>query len=189
MMHQRRTKPLIAEGTANGSSAPSEYVIRAVLDGLDQVAIKMEIKWGIDRLRLLVSDFLRVKFDAQKDKLDAAIATSREGYTRAQAEGMKRAWAALDIAATEAGAKSLSPEIWECALPSSGEVVSIVRTEVEAHHICRECRVFTIDEIAQIIDGLPDAVLEVKKVFPGAAVTGVREREPVDWEKGDDLPI
>ena len=48
---------------------------------------------------------------------------------------------------------------------------------------------FTIDEIALVIDGLPDAVLEAKKVFPGAAVTAVRERKPIDWEKGDELPI
>ncbi len=188
MMSQQRTKPLIAGDIANDPLAPSEYVIRAIIDGLDQVAVEMERKWGIDRLRLLVSDFLRAKFDAQKGKLDAAIATNREVYIRAQAEGMKRAWAALDKAATDAGAKPLSPDVWECVL-SSGEVISIVRTEAEANHICRECRVFTIDEIALVIDGLPDAVLEAKKVFPGAAVTGVRERKPIDWEKGDELPV
>ena len=40
-----------------------------------------------------------------------------------------------------------------------------------------------------VIDGLPDAVLEAKKVFPGAAVTGARERKPINWEKGDEIPI
>ena len=79
--------------------APSSYAIQAIIDGLDQVAVEMERKWGIGRLRLLVSDFLRAKFDSQRDKLAAAIATNREVYIRAQAEGMKRAWAALDNAA------------------------------------------------------------------------------------------
>ena len=88
--------------------APSEYAIRAIIDGLDQVAVEMERKWGVGRLRLLVSDLLRAKFDAQKDKLDAAIATNQEHYIRAQAEGMKRAWAALDKAASEAGHRPLS---------------------------------------------------------------------------------
>ena len=185
-MSQQRTKPLIAGDIANDPLAPSDYAIRAVLDGLDQVAVEMERKWGVDRLRLLVSDFLRAKFDAQKDKLDAAIDTDRETYIRAQAEGMKRAWAALDKSATDAGAKPLSPEVWECSLPSSGEVISIVRTEAEAHHVCRECRVFTIDEIALVIDGLPEAVLEAKRVFPGATVTQVGKPN-IDWEKGDDL--
>jgi hypothetical protein len=53
--------------------APPDFAIRAILDGLDHVAAGMERKWGLGRLRLLVSDLLRAKFDAQKDKLDAAI--------------------------------------------------------------------------------------------------------------------
>jgi hypothetical protein len=71
--------------------APPELVTQAILDGLDETARQMEHKWGVDRLRLLVSDFLRMKFDAQKAKLDAAIATDQEVYVRAQAEGMRRA--------------------------------------------------------------------------------------------------
>ncbi len=173
---------------ATDPMAPSHYAIRAVLDGLDQVALEMERKWGVGRLRLLVSDLLRAKFDAQKDKLDAAIQTDREQYVRAQGGGMKRAWAALDTAASEAGAKPLSPHVWECVLPSTGEVVSIVRTEAEAHHVARECRVFTLEEIARLIDGLPGAVLEAKRVFPGATVTRVGKPE-MDWKRGDEIPF
>ncbi|MDA1133256.1 MAG: hypothetical protein O2905_08575, partial [Proteobacteria bacterium] len=71
--------------------APSDYAIRAILDGLDHLALDMERKWGVDRLRLLVADPLRARFDAQKDKLDAAVVANEERYVRAQAEGMKRA--------------------------------------------------------------------------------------------------
>ena len=53
--------------------APARYRIQAMVDGLDQVAIAMERKWGVGRLRLLVSDLLRSKFDEQKDRLDTAI--------------------------------------------------------------------------------------------------------------------
>ncbi len=169
--------------------APPDYVIRAVLDGLDQMASEMERKWGVDRLRLLVSDLLRVKFDAQTGRLDAAIEADRVQYIQAQAEAMKRAWLALDAAATEAGHPPLSPEVWECTLPSTGEVVSMVRTEAEAHHVCRDGRVFTLDEIARLIDGLPEAVLEAKRIFPGATVTDVRPRKPIDWKKGDEIPF
>ena len=72
-------------------------------------------------------------------------------------------------------------------LPSSGEVVSIVRTETEAHHVARECRVFTLDEIARLLDGLP-GVLEAKRVFPGATVTRAGPPE-FDWERGDEIPF
>jgi hypothetical protein len=173
---------------ATDPMAPPEYAIRAILDGLDHIAVTMERSWGVGRLRLLVSDLLRAKFDAQKDKLEAAIATNQVSYIRAQAEGMKRAWAALDQAAREAGHPPLSPEVWECVLPASGEVVAIVRTEAEAHHVCREMPVFTLAEIGRLIEGLGPAVLEAKRVFPGAAVAAIRSRE-INWEKGDEIPF
>ena len=183
-----RPVPAAILDPATDPLAPSEYAIRAIIDGLDQVAVEMERKWGVGRLRLLVSDLLRARFDAQKDKLDAAIATNQEQYIRAQAEGMKRAWAALDKAASEARRPRLSPDVWECVLPSSGEVVAIVRTEAEAHHVCRELPVFTLEEIARLIEALGPTVLEAKRVFPGATVSGIRKPE-IDWEKGDDIPF
>jgi hypothetical protein len=79
-------------------SSSSTYRIQAMVDGLGQLALAMERKWGVDRLRLLVSDLLRAKFDEQKDRLDQALATNNEAFVRAQVEGMRRAWTALDRA-------------------------------------------------------------------------------------------
>ena len=79
---------------------------------------------------------------------------------------MRRAWSALNCAAHDAGEKPLAPEVWECVLPSTGEVVSLVRTETEAHHVARECRVFTVAEVAILIEALGDGVLAVKHSFP-----------------------
>ena len=101
---------------------------------------------------------------------------------------MKRAWAALDQAATEAGAAPLSPEIWDCVLPGTGEVVAIVRTEAEAHHVARQCRVFSLAEIARLIDGLPDTVLAAKRLFPGATVAGIGKPK-INWKQGDEIPF
>ncbi len=145
----RRASKLNPETEAMSSSA---YRIQAMVEGLDQVAVAMERKWGVGRLRLIVSDFLRAKFDEQKDRLDAAIQSGEERYVAAQVEGMTRAWSALDRAAHDAGEKPLAPEVWECVLPSTGEVVSLVRTAAEAHHVARECRVFTVDEVAMLIE-------------------------------------
>ncbi len=173
---------------ATDPQAPPEYVIRATVDGLDRVAAEMERKWGFGRLRLLVGDDLRARFDAQRDKLDAAIASQRVRYVQVQADGMRRAWAALDAAAIQAGHAPLAPEVWECVLPESGEVVSIVRSEAEARRVGRECRVFTLAEIARLIEALGDTVRAVKRAFPGAEVTGIRNK-PIDWERGDDIPF
>ena len=104
---------------------------------------------------------------------------------------MRRAWLALDRAATESGAQPLAPEVWECVLPASGEVVSIVRTEIEAHHVARGSEVWTLAEIAVLIRRLGGDLRRVKRTFPGSAVVEVRDRHPppIDWEKGDDLPF
>ena len=89
----------------------------------------------------------------------------------------------------DAGEQPLSPLVWECVLPETGEVVSLVRTDAEAQHVAREGRVFTVGEVAMLIAGVGDAVLEVKQQFPGATVTGIRRKPPIDWERGDDLPL
>ena len=169
--------------------APSAYRIRSMVDGLDQVALAMERKWGVGRLRLLVSDFLRAKFDEQKDRLDAALRSGEERFVSPQVEGMRRAWAALDRAAHEAGASPLAPQVWECVLPSTGEIISLVRSAEEAHHVARDGRVFTAAEVAVLIEALGDGALTVKRRFPGATVTGVRRKAPVDWERGDEIPF
>jgi len=169
--------------------APSAYRIRSMVDGLDQVALAMERKWGVGRLRLLVSDFLRAKFDEQKDRLDAALQSGEERFVSPQVEGMRRAWTALDRAAHEAGASPLAPQVWESVLPSTGEIISLVRSPEEAHHVAREGRVFTVAEIAILIEALGDGVLDIKQKFPGATVTGLRRKAPVDWARGDDIPF
>jgi hypothetical protein len=169
--------------------ATSAYRIRSMVDGLDQVASDMERKWGVGRLRLLVSDFLRAKFDEQKDRLDAALRSGEERFVAAQVEGMRRAWTALDRAAHDAGASPLAPQVWEYVLPSTGEIISLVRSEDEAHHVAREGRVFTVAEVAILIEALGDGVLNIKQKFPGAAVTGIRRKAPVDWERGDEIPF
>ena len=178
-------------GLASDPAAPPELVIKAILDGVHVLARQMEGKWGVGRLRLLVGDALRIKFDAQKAKLDAAIATDQETYVRAQAEGMRRAWLALDRAATENGAQPLAPQIWECVLPASGEIVSIVRTQAEAHHVAGESEVWTLAEVAVLIERLGDDVRQLRRTFPGSAVVELRDRDPppIDWDKGDDPPF
>jgi hypothetical protein len=183
------SRPARKLSPATEALAPPAYRIQAMVDGLDQAAIAMERKWGVGRLRLLVSDFLRAKFDEQKDRLDAAVASGQEQHVAVQAEGMRRAWDALDRAAHEEGAQPLAPQVWECVLPSTGEIVSLVRSTEEAHHVAREGRVFTTAEVAILIEALGDGVLGIKQKFPGATVAGIRKKPPIDWARGDEIPF
>jgi hypothetical protein len=163
---------------------------RVAIECLDEIAMAMERKWGIGRLPRLVDPALAAKFDAQREKLNDALASERHDAIAAQAAAMERAWKALDAAAIAAGAKPLSPTVWETALPSTGEIVAIVRTAEEASAVAHERNgaVYTLAEVAVAIDAIHDDIRAVKQTFPGAAVKAVRHRElgigsgPIEYE-------
>lgn len=184
--------------TAQQAMAPDHYKKRSLTEGLDYLAREMEIKWGVDRLPLLVSDQMRVAFYRQKDLLDEALQSGDLTLIDIQVGGMKRAWQALDQEATRSQQVVLSADIWEVRLPVSGRVVAIVKTSAEAHAIARpDLETWTITEIAQLIDGMDENVAKIKQLFPGAEVTAITKKEtpsqqqdkPFDWSKGDDIPF
>lgn len=183
---------------AQQAMAPDHYKKRSLTEGLDHLAKQMETKWGVDRLPLLVSDQLRAAFYQQKDLLDEALTSGDLALIDIQVGGMKRAWEALDQAATQSGQSILSADIWEVKLPVSGRVVAFVKTSAEAQVIARpDLETWTVSEIAQLIDGMDENVRAVKQLFPGAEVTAITKKEtpsqtdekPFDWSKGDEIPF
>jgi hypothetical protein len=170
-------------------SAPSEYRVQAMVDGLDHVAAEMERVWGVGRLRFLASDLLRAKFDEQQARVDAAVASGQESFVRVHVEAMLRAWQALDRSAREAGHEPLSSEVWEVALPTSGEVIALVRDAADSPSVAQGRPVFTLPEVARLIETLGATVLETKRFFPGAVVTDAHSSKSFDWSKGDDMPF
>ena len=166
--------------------ASDRTIIQAVVDGVDQVAHEMEMKWGVDRLRLLVDDDLRARFDQQAELFDDAILAKDAKDVREHGDAMRRGWQALDQAAADAGQSELAPSVWE--FQTANGVIAVVRTNPEAHAVAgdeRGVEVWTLDEIAELIANFPEAVRAVKRVFPGAKVTDVK---PIDWTIGDELP-
>ena len=172
------------------SSARSDRLdASAYIERLDEVARQhAERRWGIGRLPRLVDPGLRLRFDRQREKLNQAVAADNPGIIKIQAEGMARAWQALDKAATAAGALPLKPEIWECRLPASGRIVAIVRTEAEARHVAPDRECWSLAEIALLIERLGDGVRQVKATFPGAAVIGLRPHE-LEELLDDEIPF
>lgn len=175
--------------------APAGHFQKAITDGVDFIASEMERKWGIGRLRLLVNDDLRSRFDAQAEKFDAAIQSAQTDLLSVQAEGMKRAWQALDKAATAAGQQPLSAEVWEVKLPGSEKIVAVVRTTSEAHMVATPDReTWTLSEIAHLIEHAGSIIADIKRTFPGAEITAIHGKanppdKPFDWSKGDDIPF
>jgi hypothetical protein len=168
--------------------AAHSITTQSILDGLDARAKDLERKWGVERLRLLVGDELRIRFDQQRRHLNDAPASGDAEQIALHAAAMRRGWDALDSAATEAGAEPLNPVVWECSLPN-GEVVSIVRTEAEAHHVCREGETWTLAEIGRLIERLGKDTRQIKNLFPGATVAEIRNRPNPDEPFYDDTEL
>jgi hypothetical protein len=167
------TRPLGAP--QSWARTPGTYIAaQALIDGVDQVAIVMETRWGAGRLRLLVSAELREKFDRQRYLFNQAIWHGNLESIRRESSRMANAWQALSRAAEAAGAAPLSPEVWEVTL-NDGTVAAIVKTPEEAKAVVREGRkvvVYTLNEIGRMLANYR-AVSEVKTTFPGATVVGI----------------
>lgn len=166
---------------------------QSFIDGADALAQEMEKKWGCDRLRLLVSNELREKFDRQRLKFHEAYQTGGVADVRREAARMVNAYMALDDAAEAASKHPLSPTVWEVRLPN-GKLVALVRTPEEAHAVNRDGRqmaVYTLDEIANLIQGFP-ALAKAKETWAGATVTAVRTNigDPLEGMElpDDELP-
>lgn len=172
-------------------------LVRAALDRLDHTARTMERKWGVGRLRLLVDDILRAKFDRQAKLLDGVLWTedpNARGDSRtilAQIDAMERGWRKLDAVAGVAHVPK--PSTWiECVAPA-GQLFVVVPDNADASLLDDQLRgraasVYTAAEVGRLLEAWPQ-VATAKAVFPGATVTEIRSRRAPDWEVGDDLPF
>ena len=153
---------------------------QAHIDGADDAAVTMEQKWGVGRLRLLVSPELRDKFDRQRYLFNQAIWHGDLEAVRRESSRMTAAWLALDKAAPAADV--LSPEVWEVAL-ADGTVAALVPDTAAACGVMtsgRHVAVYTLEEIACILSH-NTAITEAKLTFPGATVEAVRRpSDPLD---------
>ena len=175
-------------------SSPGVYIAgQEEVDDLDLVAIEMEKKWGADRLRLLVPKELREKFDRQRYLVNQAVWHGELEDVRRECRRMIKAWRALDGAAEAAGAVPVaSGEVWEC-VGASGAVYALVRQASDARHVKpdgRHVQVYTLDEVAHLLDGFP-ALAKAKALFPGAAVVKVRTNigDPLDGLSSSHEPL
>lgn len=182
-------------------SAEDCATLQAHLDGVDQVAKEAEAEWGVDRLPVLVDVELRAKFYRQRVKWMDAMQTAwgSKMLTRDQLDAvagksaaMQRAWGALVDAASVAGHRPIRAEVWEARL-KDGSVVALVQTNAEAAKVLadgRHVQVYTLAEVANVIDALPEAIGLAKVVFPGAKFVVPEAAGDRTWLRhGDVIPF
>ena len=167
---------------------------RAAIDGAEYLGWQAEQKWGQGRLRLLVSEELRAKFDSQRFKFRLAVLHGDLNEVKTEGSRMCNAWRALDKAADAAGCQKLSPVVWEATQPN-GRVLAVVQTTEEAIKVAPEGRaidVITMQEVANLVHGFPE-LARIREAFPGAEVVAVRpvqdplQATPWDEDEGDSL--
>jgi len=155
---------------------------RAALDPVDAVAGRMETHWGCGRLRLLVDNDLRERFDRQRLKLNHAIWHGDLPTLQREAARMLKAYDRLHAEALILHQTPIAKLDYPCleTVLADGSVAVIVPDNIAAHEIIhqdRRCHVYTLEEIARLIDGYPE-LARVKHTFPGVVVTAVRRSVP-----------
>lgn len=185
MMASNQSSP----GYVDRSPADIDAIGSAIV-GLDRDVRDLERRWGVGRLIVLADDLLRERFLRQRRKLDEAIwSTASARDVLAHIEATRRGWQALERAAVAAGHAPKPPEVWEVRLPD-GTVAALVHDRGDASIVAADGRgvaVYTLEEIGKLLARFPQLVT-AKAAFPGATVTDIRTREPVDWARGDDIP-
>lgn len=164
--------------------------VRSALLEHDKVVSGYESRWGIDRLPDLVGQELRERFELQCDRLNKAIRECNADEVEKLVPVSCRAYAALERAAIEAGAKELTGEAFEAAIPSGG-VLCITRSDYEAVKVAKErpdAVVWSVEEVARVIDAYDAAKLMslVKAKMPDAIFKGM---ETKGGNLNDDVPF
>ncbi len=160
---------------------------------VDLLAVEMERKWGVGRLRLLVNPELRAKFDSQRVKFNDSLRSS-SAVLRVEAQRMVNAYRALDKAAGESGA-STRPDVWEIAL--DGYLFGICRTDEDVQRAVANIRdgmprtYWSLEEIARLLIAHTEANA-IKQMAPGAHLERMRltlypEGDPVKAISESDL--
>ena len=194
--YEKKQAPIPASKAPWCQTPELYYAGRAAMDGADKLAVDMEAKWGIGRLRLLVSNEWREKFDRQRNIYNEAIADGALEDVRREAARMEAAWRKLDKEAAAAGHQQLAPDVWEVMDANGMQVIIIVKNGADATNVARAnraCIVYSLEEVGRILSLYPE-IAAVKHAFPGAAVTAMKMKpDPVASSKSadfeDDIPF
>lgn len=162
---------------------PDQYYINQLLDNLDAKACEVESRWGVGRIERLVSFDMAQKWSRQMEKLTVAISKNDVFTLTEIVSGTIRGYEAMEADAIAQGHKPMHETVGMSVMLPSGKELLIVRSRVDAENAKRkDCVVWTLDEVANIIENKFTLVNQIKAALPEA------ELKAFDFAKGDELP-
>ena len=182
-------------------SSTDAATLSAIQQGQDETRREYERRWGMGRLEAMASDELRAKFLRQGVRYTEAateawaspmLTIDQLAAVEKHAAAMKRAWQALEDAASEAGYRPQPPTVWEVRM-ADGRVAALVQDDADASLASQDCpgrwaAVWTLTEVAHVIQSA-DFVSQIKGIWPEAKVQEPRRPKP-EWVKGgDEIPF
>jgi FAD/FMN-containing dehydrogenase len=185
----RRLQP--ADSLLNPHGSANEWAVAAALEPLDKVASETEARWGIGTLERLVAPDTAARFASARKKLDIAIDAGDWEDVSKRAAVMIRGWQALEAAAVEAGHKPLDVTRFWAHEDDNGVRLLFVQHELDMQAAVAKFpdhRVWSMSEVGRVLSAHSlEAVLasKVKDQFPGATVTDIRTRQPLN----DEIPF
>ena len=161
-------------------------LIKMQIHRLDQKALAMEAKWGVGNLCKYASPDMKEKWNSQSNKLNDAVESGEYHVVRNLIDGTIRGWDVLESQAIDAGYKPVAPDYMEVRL-DNGFHLRIAKNTSEARQCTAQgVHVWSIQEIARVIEKDFTLVNIIKEKFEGAEVKEVTE--PFNFKKGDDIP-
>ena len=173
-----------------GASA-NEATCHAATAPLDRLAIKMDEKWGVDRLIELVSVETASRYGSAMGRLNEALREHDAEQCRHMAQVCMRGLAAMDREATEAGAPR--PELL-AELELDGFHFGIMKEggDWRAIKAARpDLRVFSLAEVAVALGALGGnkTIGAIKDAFPQSEIRKSKMPKSIYDQGGDVLPF
>ena len=189
-MKNRRRRPDKITNRSDYTNPIKDSIYHA-LAALDQVVIRCEQKWGVDRLPKLVPPETASRFGSAKAKLDAAIEVDDADEVARRASVLARGWEALDKEATAAGHEPSEVDAWIWR-DENDQPHAFVRDTADALKYMQNHKnvvVWSMPEIvrtaAAFLEEAGKLGEKVKTTFPGAAVVDIRNKKV----PSDDIPF
>jgi len=151
---------------------------RAALDAIEAAERRLDTAWGAGRARLCLTPDVRVRYDAQQERLWRASREADLAGLLAEAGRMEKAIAAANKAAQACGV--LLPGVWEARL-SDGSTLAVVQKREHAARVRakgRDVEVWTVEELACLVEAQDAPVRALKRRF-GAILTSMQAK-PLD---------